>query len=264
MFERETLASKTSLFEFRAVPLAHEPAAKPLRNPQRSDEPRTFSFRVVAALAVLALAEGGVIGWMVGAGWMASRPAIVAETTASGENLLTKVGPAKAASLGLAVAPDLSWARVTSPPPDGSAGTKPTDPGIIRISAPIQLKVFEDSRLLGSVPGGDIKLAAGRHEIAFVNAALGYRLVQTVDVEPGQTLTFHIARPHGMITIDASPWADISIDGRPAGRTPLGPLPLALGEHEITFRHPAGSSDRQRVTVKPDGVMRVVGNLRFN
>jgi eukaryotic-like serine/threonine-protein kinase len=66
-----------------------------------------------------------------------------------------------------------------------------------------------------------------------------------------------------MVNIDASPWAEVSIDGRPVGRTPLGPLPLALGDHEITFLNPAGSSDRQRVVVKPDGVTRVVGNLRF-
>ncbi|HVH55911.1 MAG TPA: hypothetical protein VM791_06635 [Vicinamibacterales bacterium] len=263
LFEREARAANANLLEFRRGPVVHEQRTTAPHPHKRHDEPRTFSFRVVAALAVVAVVEAGVIGWLARATWLAPTPAIVAESTASGENVIATGGAPKAVSLGVAVAPDLTWTRVISPSPDKIFGAKPVDAGAIRISAPIDLKVFEGTRLLGSAGAGDIKLSPGRHEIALVNAGLGYRLVQLLDIEAGQTMSLHIAPPHGMVNIDASPWAEVSIDGRPAGRTPLGPLPLALGDHEITFRHPAGSSDRQRVVVKPDGVTRVVGNLRF-
>lgn len=64
------------------------------------------------------------------------------------------------------------------------------------------------------------------------------------------------------MTIDASPWAEVSIDGKAVGRTPLGPLPISLGEHQVTFQHPTGGGDRQRVTVKAGDSTRVVGKLR--
>jgi hypothetical protein len=134
--------------------------------------------------------------------------------------------------------------------------------GTLRISSPIELKVLEQSKVLGSVPGPDLRLAPGRHDIELVNAAVGYRLRQAIDVEAGQSISIHLAQPHAAVTIDAAPWADVWIDGQPVGRTPLGPLPLALGEHEITFKHPAGTKDRQKVVVKSDASLRVVGVLR--
>jgi PEGA domain len=52
------------------------------------------------------------------------------------------------------------------------------------------------------------------------------------------------------------------IDGERVGRTPLGPLPLALGEHQVTFYHPSGAGDRQRVTVTSGATVKVIGNPR--
>jgi hypothetical protein len=121
---------------------------------------------------------------------------------------------------------------------------------------------MESSRVLGTVPGAELKLAAGRHEIDLINTTLGYRLRQSVEVEPGQTVSIQVAPPHGLVTIDAAPWAEVSIDGQPAGRTPLGPLPLVPGDHQFSFRHPTGLNDHQRVTVKSDASTRVIGILR--
>ena len=120
---------------------------------------------------------------------------------------------------------------------------------------------MEGARVLGSVPGGAVKLAVGRHDLELVNEQLGYRLQQRVEVEGGHTLSLHVAPAPGRVTIDAVPWADVSIDGQPVGRTPLGPLPLTPGVHVIVFKHPAGGTDNQRVIVKSDARIRVVGKL---
>ena len=60
---------------------------------------------------------------------------------------------------------------------------------------------------------------------------------------------------------DASPGAEVSVDGKTVGRTPIANLPLALGEHEFTFRHPQLGDDRQKVIVKSDAITRVTANL---
>lgn len=248
-------AMRTPVADAQAAARPHPPAAGR----------RTVSLSVAAALALIAVAEAGVIAGLARAVWRAPHPAIAVETSASGENVLVSSRSTDAAPLRLVVAPDMRWVRVTSPSSEAAFGAKGASPadGTIRISSPIELKVFEQSRLVGFVPGAPLKLSAGRHEIELVNVALGYRLRQALDVEPGQSLSLHVAPPHGWVTVDAAPWAEVTIDGQAVGRTPLGPLPLALGEHQVTFRNPAGSNDRQRVTVKSDAVTRVIGVLRF-
>lgn len=264
LFEQEALAGKKRFLDMEARAALHVPPAATRQDPPAIRR-RGVAIPAVAALALIAVGEAGVIAWLAHARWMTPQPAVIVETAASGDNVVVSGRSKPPAPLQLTVAPDLRWVRVASPSAAGVLGGRitGTDAGAIRISSPIPLKVFEGSRLLGSVPGADLQIPAGRHEIEFVNGALGYRLRQTLEVEAGQTVSVHVAPPHGWVTIDASPWAEVSIDGREVGRTPLGPLPLALGEHQITFRHPAGSKDRQRVTIKSEETLRVVGVLRF-
>ena len=220
---------------------------------------------LVAGLALVAAVEAGVIAWMARAQWQARAQPIVVESAAAGDHVLVSSRSAEGAPLRLAVAPDLRWVRVTPPSADHVLGRTATDdgPGALRISSTVALKVYEGSRLLGSVPGSDLRMAAGAHEIQLVNEDLGIRHTQTIEIASAATVALHVAPPHGYVTIDASPWAEVSVDGQPLGRTPLGPLPLSLGEHQITFRHPAGSKDQQRITVKSAVTTKVVGNLKF-
>jgi hypothetical protein len=71
----------------------------------------------------------------------------------------------------------------------------------------------------------------------------------------------NIAIPDGRLSVNALPWAQVLIDGDPVGETPLANLPLAVGEHQVTFRHPQLGEQTQRVTVKADGLTRVSATL---
>jgi len=230
----------------------------------RAVERTGISRSVVAALVLVAAVEAGVIAWMAHALWFSPRPAIAVQTAASGDNVLLSSDSTEAPPLRLAAAPDLTWVSVTSPSQGGMLGGKVTNTqaGIIRISSPIKLKVFEKSRLLGSVPGADIRLPAGRHEIELVNVALGYHLKHSLEIEAGESVSIHVAPPIGWVTLYAVPAAEVSIDGQVVGRTPLGPLPIAPGEHDVTFRHPTGLKDRQRVAITSGETVRVIGNVR--
>jgi hypothetical protein len=54
------------------------------------------------------------------------------------------------------------------------------------------------------------------------------------------------------LTLSAEPWAEVSIDGRPAGTTPLRNLRLRPGPHRLDFACPAlGSSTSVRVELAP-------------
>jgi len=67
----------------------------------------------------------------------------------------------------------------------------------------------------------------------------------------------NIAVPTAKVSINANPWAEVDVDGKPAGETPLANLSLPIGPHEITFRHPQLGVRKQTVIVKMDGQTRV-------
>ncbi|MBM4386983.1 MAG: serine/threonine protein kinase [Deltaproteobacteria bacterium] len=64
----------------------------------------------------------------------------------------------------------------------------------------------------------------------------------------------------GRLTVNAIPWGNVYIDGKPAGKTPLMDLEIDAGKRRITVENPALGSESEIVTVKPgEGV-----NLKFN
>ena len=111
-------------------------------------------------------------------------------------------------------------------------------PGWIAISAPADVQVFENTRLLGSSQSDRLMIPAGRHEIEIVNETLGYRATRTVQVAPGKVSPMRIEFPKGTIALNAVPWAEVWVDGEKVGDTPIGNLQLAIGPHEFVFRHP--------------------------
>ena len=61
---------------------------------------------------------------------------------------------------------------------------------------------------------------------------------------------------------EAAPWAEVSINGNPAGQTPLANMAIPIGTHEIVFRHPQFGEQRHTVVVKADEPTRVSANFR--
>ena len=92
-------------------------------------------------------------------------------------------------------------------------------------------------------------LAAGSHALEFVNETLGYKATRTVNVAPGKLTTLSLDLPKGVVNLNASPWAEVFIDGERVGDTPIGNLAVAIGPHEIVFRHPQFGERRHAVSV---------------
>ena len=155
-------------------------------------------------------------------------------------------------------------AAVTEPPP-APASSAPAAPsgrfGGVKVNSVIDLQVFENGNLLGST-AGPIAIGDGPHALELVNETLGFRFRQSVSVKPGQMTNVTIAVPNGRLSINAVPWAEVTIDGNAAGETPLANLSLPIGSHEIVFKHPQFGEQRQTVLVKAEGVTRVNATLQ--
>jgi len=122
--------------------------------------------------------------------------------------------------------------------------------GWIAIDSPIELDVLENGVLIGTSRIPQIAAAAGSHEYAFVNREVAFREARRVDVRGGATERIVVSPPPGMLFVNAVPWADVWIDGRPVGQTPIGKLAVPIGRHEIVFRHPDLGEKTMAVIVK--------------
>jgi hypothetical protein len=135
------------------------------------------------------------------------------------------------------------------------------DPGFMTVDAPEELQLLEDGRPLGSSTSGRIALEPGSHLIEFRNDSLGFQATRTVQVLPGKTVRVSIPLPEGGLSINATPWAEVTVDGRALGETPIANVTLRAGSHEIVFRHPQHGELKQTVVVKAGENGRVTVNM---
>jgi hypothetical protein len=143
----------------------------------------------------------------------------------------------------------------SAPQPAGSMA------GYISVSSPFEVQIFQDKELIGSSAASKIMLAAGRHDLRLANATLGFDERREIDVAAGKTSTIRIAPPSAAVSINVRPWADVFVDGGLMGQTPLSNISLAIGQHQVTFRHPQLGERRQTITVTTAGPNRVSADL---
>jgi PEGA domain-containing protein len=222
----------------------------------------------VAALAVIAAGEGLFI-----AGFFTTQSRPVANPTVPPPPATSTVDASASANPQRPATPDIRGAALTpglvATDPNSSVGKpegdtappdKPATPvgkfGGIKISSAIELQVYEAGTLVGST-AGPLAVGDGPHVLDFVNEALAFRARETVTVKPGQMTPVTIAIPKGKLSINAVPWAEVWIDGKAAGETPLANLSIPIGFHEIVLKHPQLGEQRQMAVVKADGLTRV-------
>ena len=129
--------------------------------------------------------------------------------------------------------------------------------GWIAVKLPFAVEIREKGKLLGTTDAERLMLAAGPHELEFVNQPLGYHATRTVQVIPGRVVPLSLALPHGSVNLNAAPWAEVWLDGVRVGETPIGNLSVPIGPHEIVFRHPQFGEKRHAVSVTTGRPVRV-------
>jgi serine/threonine protein kinase len=134
--------------------------------------------------------------------------------------------------------------------------------GWIAVSAPVDVQLFENSRLLGSSQTDRIMVSVGRHDLEIINESLGYRATKTVNVGPGQVSTIKLDLPKAPMALNAVPWAEVWVDGERVGETPIGSVAVTIGPHEVTFRHPEHGEKRVVTTVTLAGPAKVSVDMR--
>lgn len=121
--------------------------------------------------------------------------------------------------------------------------------GWITAKLPFAAEIREKGQLIGTTDTDRLMLAAGPHQLEFVNETLNYRVSRSVQVVAGRVLPISLDLPTGSVNLNAAPWAEVWLDGVRVGETPIGNLTVPIGPHEIIFRHPQFGEKRHAVSV---------------
>lgn len=121
--------------------------------------------------------------------------------------------------------------------------------GWVTVKSAVPTEILEGGRVVAAAGVDRVMLPTGRHELEVVSAEYEFRTTVTVQVQAGKTVTANIALPNGSLSINAVPWAEVWLDGKAMGTTPLGNLSVTVGPHEILWKHPEFGERRQTVKV---------------
>jgi hypothetical protein len=121
--------------------------------------------------------------------------------------------------------------------------------GWVTFRTPIELQIFEAKKLVGTTAAERLMLTAGPHELELVSTELEFRKTITLQVGARTTVTPAVDLPNGLLSINALPWAEVTLDGKPLGTTPLGNVAVPIGTYEIVWRHPQLGERRRTVKV---------------
>jgi len=145
-----------------------------------------------------------------------------------------------------------------APEPAQTAAAQPTN-GFVLVDAPVELQVLQGGRSIGT-SGRRISLAAGSYDLQL--RAADFSTSKHVEVAAGRVARIDVDMPDGTLSLNATPWAEVWVDGEKVGETPIGNLPITIGAHEFIFRHPELGEQRHVTTVTLNGPARLSVDMR--
>lgn len=143
----------------------------------------------------------------------------------------------------------------------GSSNAGGAASGTFAVDSPIEMRVLENGQLLGLSNAAPIVVSAGRHQFDLVNESLQLRINRAVSVDAGKLTRIAVTVPNGTLAVNALPWAEVFVDGRSVGVTPLGSVSVPVGTHEVVWRHPQLGEKRRTVVVGAESPARVTMDM---
>ena len=132
--------------------------------------------------------------------------------------------------------------------------------GVLLVQAPFEMQVIEAGAVVG-LSGARLTMAPGPHTVEIVSQTLGFKTTATVEIVAGKTARVPVALPKGTAHLNATPWAEVWVDGKKVGETPIGNLALTVGPHEIVFSHPELGEQAHAATVRVGEPLRLSVDL---
>ena len=171
-----------------------------------------------------------------------------------GSNLVEGENAASTPETLLARVPEQRVAEPNPPPPvqpiTTTVAAAPSF-GFLLVVAEPWAEVSIDGEKVGETPMGRIRLSAGEHTISLLNENFAGLITGRVSIRTDETVTSKYSfNESGYLQIVVQPWADVFVDGRPVGQTPLQKVRIPVGRHTVTLRHPQLGEKAAEVDIK--------------
>jgi len=95
-------------------------------------------------------------------------------------------------------------------------------------------------------------MSPGHHRVVVSSPFYAYPRTLEVDLRPRESATRVVTRGRGTLRVAVTPWAEVTVDGRVLGVTPLSPVDLGEGAHQVSLKNgELGIVAKRRVIVSP-------------
>ena len=124
--------------------------------------------------------------------------------------------------------------------------------------------VFIDGKSVGQTPVTNLNISAGNHTLRLVNPDLNQTKTVSIQAKPGQTIRKRItfSTSSGKLLVRAKPWADVYVDGKKIGTTPLAPKALSAGKHTVRLYNPTLDQEKTKIIqIKAGKIVKVEANF---
>ncbi|MEM7676910.1 MAG: PEGA domain-containing protein, partial [Myxococcota bacterium] len=114
---------------------------------------------------------------------------------------------------------------------------------------PSGLVVRKDGKKLGTTPLS-VAMNPGSHTLLLRSRRRGVSREVTVNIEQGKTAQIKVELQYGVFKVLSRPWAEVFLDGKPLGKTPLT-VDAYEGKHQLKLVSPDGDERTQTIIVEP-------------
>ena len=135
---------------------------------------------------------------------------------------------------------------------NGSPEAVITKPGHLMVTVQPWAEIFVNGERIDMTPlSAPLELQPGSYQLSFRNPDYE-TLYRKVDIASGELDTLHVyfMPEKGYLSVQVHPWADIFVDGKLVGQTPLNnPLELKPGEYELRLVNPLYKVWEEKVNI---------------
>jgi len=125
-----------------------------------------------------------------------------------------------------------------------------------------QTDVILNGRRVGTTPIRNMKLPSGSYLLQLRSSKHGLLKTVKVAVRAGETTKRDVTFGKGKVVVNARPWADVYLNGKKLGTTPIAPQTLWEGVYDLRLINPEiGSERRVRINVKANDTVKVIQEM---
>jgi len=145
-----------------------------------------------------------------------------------------------------------------APPPPLRASVKSPRMGTVQASTQVECTLHMDGKRIGLLrPGAslEVETKVGPHEARCQNTPLGLNLGRAVRVRSNARTVLNFQPQKATLRLKVAPWGEVEVDAKRLGISPIAPMTLYEGEHQVVVVHPpTGKRVTRRVVLEPDEV----------